>query len=155
MSPPFDKKPNREVESKKLDPMQRFLCSDYYFEQMNPSIRDNFNYEQSKEIKSVLKRAIRVPSKKVVNIEVTFWFFKRFYLVFYLGFDKRKRVNMTNLGSLSGSIKCLLHCFITLLIWSSTLFVMCSVIYYAKSTLGIDLFPDQHLQDVLLNRLNE
>lgn len=149
------KKSEKDLTNSKFKSVKRFLCSDYYFDQMNPVVRKNFNFEQTKEIKSVLKRAIRVPSKKVLNIEVTFWFFKRFYLVFYLGLDKREPVNIAISGTLSWSIKCLLHSIITVLIWGSTLFIMFSVFYYAKSTLGIDLFPDQHLEEIILKPLKE
>jgi len=116
---------------------------------MNSAIKDSFNYEQEQEIKNILLRAIKVPSQKILSIEVTFWFFKRFYTVIYLGLDKRSKSSVLNEKRLSHIIKYSLHFLITLLLWGATLFVMFSVVYYAKSTLGIDIMPEQHIEDLI------
>jgi hypothetical protein len=125
------------------------LNQDYYYTQMNSAIKDSFNYEQEQEIKNILLRAIKVPSQKILSIEVTFWFFKRFYTVIYLGLDKRSKSSVLNEKRLSHIIKYSLHFLITLLLWGATLFVMFSVVYYAKSTLGIDIMPEQHIEDLI------
>lgn len=63
---------------------------DYYVSQMGHGIRDSFTPEQEKHIRLVLAKAIRIPSKKIMDINVPFWFFKKYYMQFYLGEDKRK-----------------------------------------------------------------
>ena len=141
MSPLFEDQVN------KID----YQGSYYYYEQMPSPIKDGLNYEQAKAIKSVLERAIKVPSKKLIDIEVTFWFFKRFYLVLYLGLDKRKTMRLIDDHSIAAIIKYSLHTVITLILWVSTLFVLFAALYYAKSTIGIDIFPEQHLQDIIKN----
>jgi len=135
-----------EKETQEID----HLSSLYFYEQIPPPIKMGFSYEQKRAIKSVLQRAIKVPSKKVVDIEVTFWFFKRFYLVVYLGLDKRKKIRLLDGYDLATLVKYGLHTLITLLLWLSTLFVMFAAIYYAKSTIGIDIFPEQHIEDVMI-----
>jgi hypothetical protein len=128
-----------------------FLDSDYFYSQIPNNISDTFNFEQQKAIKSVIKRAIRIPSKKLFSIEFTFWFIRRFYIVLYLGIDKRNLLRFVNAKSLSSFSKYMTHWIISMVLWGSTLFVMAAVIYYAKSTLDINLLPDQHLEDVINN----
>lgn len=126
--------------------------SGYYYRQLPTGIQDSLSTEQAREIQKVIARAIRVPSKKLVSLELTFWFFKRFYMVLYLGEDKRKLLRFTD--NHSGKIlKLSVHIFTTLMVWAATLFVALAVVYYAKSTLGIDLVPGQHAEEVIIKSL--
>ncbi|MBV1883289.1 MAG: hypothetical protein KUG82_16740 [Pseudomonadales bacterium] len=122
--------------------------SDYYYRQMNSAIEDSFSYEQKKEIRKILTRCIRVPSSKLVSIEVTFWFFRYFYLVFYLGHDNRRGNRKFEETSVWMLIRLLMTGGIYLLLWGSTLVVVFAVLYYAKSILEINIMPFQHLQDL-------
>jgi hypothetical protein len=63
---------------------------DYFMNQMGHGIKDSFNEEQEKQIRLILAKAIRIPSKKILDINVPFWFFKKYYMQFYMGEDKRK-----------------------------------------------------------------
>jgi hypothetical protein len=126
-----------------------FLDSDYFYSQIPTNISDTLTFEQQKAIKSVLKRAIRIPSKKLCSIEFTFWFIRRFYIVLYLGIDKRNILRFVNARSLSSFSKYIMHWTISIMLWGATLFVMAAVVYYAKSTLDINLLPDKHLEDVI------
>lgn len=127
----------------------------YYYEQMRPLIKDGLNYEQEKEIKQVLKRAIKVPSKKMIDLEVTFWFFKRFYFVIYLGVDKRKALKFFDAQHNHKLVQWFLNSFVSVILWTATLFVMAFVVYYFKSTIGIDLVPDQHTNEMIQHQLNQ
>jgi hypothetical protein len=128
--------------------------SDYYFSQLPEGLRNDLTTEQAREIKRVIGRAIAIPSKKIFSTELTFWFFKRFYCVFYLGEDKRRLVKnlATNHAKM---LKLSAHVLSSLIVWIATIFVAGAVIYYAKSTLGIDIFPDQHAQDVIIESIKE
>lgn len=128
--------------------------SDYYFSQLPEGIRNNLTTEQAREIKRVIDRAIPVPSKKIVSTELTFWFFKRFYCVFYLGEDKRRLVK--NLSTNHAKLfKLSAHILSSLIVWIATIFVAATAVYYAKSTLGIDLFPDRHAPEVIMESLKQ
>jgi hypothetical protein len=64
--------------------------ADYFMTQMGHGIRDSFNEEQEKQIRLILAKAIRIPSKKLIDINVPFWFIKKYYLQLYMGEDKRR-----------------------------------------------------------------
>ena len=117
--------------------------AEYYFGQMNSAIQSSLSSEQRRELLRILQRAVRTPSKKVVSWELRFWLIKRFYLVFYLGFDQRKkrRVNLENAPAL---IKLCSHSAVRLALFIATSYVFLTVIYYTKSVLGIDIIPDKH-----------
>ena len=65
--------------------------SEYYYSQINSSIEKSFSYEQRNAVKSILKRAASIPSAKIVDLRGTFWLFKRFYFVLFIGRDIRER----------------------------------------------------------------
>ncbi|KZY73644.1 hypothetical protein A3742_12865 [Oleiphilus sp. HI0071] len=128
--------------------------SEYYFSQLPEGLRNDLSTEQAREIKRVIDRAIPVPSKKIFSLELTFWLFKRFYCVFYLGEDKRRLI--PNFGTNYGKmLKLSAHIVSTLIVWIATIFVAGAAVYYAKSTLGIDIFPNQHAQDIITETIRE
>lgn len=119
----------------------------YFFSQMRTDIVSTLTEEQKREFLSILKRAIRVPTKKILNINFAFWFIKRFYLTVYFGFDKRvqKRVfSERKRDYIFSAILKAVICLIVFFILFSSLFF---IIYSVKSALGIDFFPDKHLGD--------
>lgn len=122
--------------------------SQYYYEQINASIESSLSYEQKEEVKRILKQAVKVPSKKIVSTEITFWFFKRFYIVFYLGFDRRKRRRKFEGGAVGFSLHILTKLFIYFVLWGATAVVLFFVVYYTKIVLGIDIYPEKHLPEL-------
>ena len=74
---------------------------DYFMTQMGHGIKDSFNEEQEKYIRLILAKAIRIPSKKLIDLNVPFWFIKKYYMQLYIGEDKRQgsrkpKVNQTS-----------------------------------------------------------
>lgn len=131
------------------------LDEHYYFSQMRPLIRESLSFEQEQEIKSILKRAVKVPSKKLVDVEVCFWFFRRFYVVFYLGFDRRLPLRFWDARQQSRVVQWLANTVVGVSLWISTLFVLVMVLYYMKSTIGIDFVPHNHANEVIENAISE
>lgn len=121
---------------------------DYYYEQLNSSIRNSLSFEQERAVKDILHRAIKVPSRKIVSLEITFWFFKQFYMVFYLGFDRR-RIRRLHNDNIRYLLQKVLSTIFTLLIWFLTLLLFFFIAYYTKSWLGIDINSSTHIQDLL------
>ncbi len=68
----------------------KFKDVDYFMNQMGHGIKDSFTEEQEKFIRLTLAKAIRIPSKKIIDLNVPFWFIKKYYLQLYIGEDKRK-----------------------------------------------------------------
>ena len=68
----------------------KFKDVDYFMNQMGHGIKDSFTEDQEKHIRLIIAKAIRIPSKKILDINVPFWFFKKYYMQLYFGEDKRK-----------------------------------------------------------------
>jgi len=80
-------------------------------------------------------------------------YFSRYYLVLFAGKDKRKgtllkeAMRQNKHYTTSGL---LMICCVSLLIASALLVVAAMAAYYLKSEMGIDIFPNKHLEDVIL-----
>lgn len=110
------------------------------FEDMNPLIEESMTNEQKRETKRLINKALPKSTKKIINLNFDFWFFKMFYITIYLGKEKRsaKRRGVSN------------NIFQILLVFTSTIIVFSVVasvitaiflaLYYIKSLIGIDLF---------------
>ena len=63
----------------------------YFYNQISPEVEQSFTPPQKEEIKKLIKRVTRAPSKKLVDIRFTFWFIKRIFAVILIGVSKRKK----------------------------------------------------------------
>jgi len=77
---------------------------DYYMEQMGHGILSSFSEDQNKAVRLVLAKAIRIPSKKLIDLNVPFWFIKKYYMQFYMGEDKRKGRRKPKIDQMSENI---------------------------------------------------
>lgn len=129
-------------------PEKQIKNDEYYYSEINPSVEKTFSYEQKKEIKRILKRAARIPSKKIVDFKTTFWFFKPFYIAFFLGIDKRtgnRRTDSEKMHIAGIGFKTLIYLSEAFL----CLLVLLAMLYVLKTAVGIDLMPNSHLKDIL------
>ena len=126
--------------------------SQYYYQQLPEGVRQKMTYEQEREIRKVIQRAIRVPSKKLICVELTFSFFKRFYMVWYLGRDLRHgpRLETTNKQNF---MRIALHFFCTSVLWISLSLSAALLLYEMKTFFDIDLVPRQHADQLILDAL--
>lgn len=125
------------------------LTPEYFFSEIDHDVRSSLSEVQKKEILKILNRAVRIPSKKILNINFTFWFIKRFYITIYFGLNKRrsKRINSTRKRDsiLALLMKTALYLFMIMIVLSVLFFT----VYFIKTELGIDIFKDKHLRDFL------
>lgn len=126
--------------------------SRYYYHQLPEKIRQTITYEQEREIRKVIQRAIRVPSKKLICVELTFTFFKRFYLVWYLGRDLRNKPRYSSTNK-QNFMRVTVHFFCTCALWLTISLTAAIVLYELKTLLDIDIFPDQHTNRLILDSL--
>ena len=121
--------------------------SEYFYSQINTHIEKTFTFEQKKEVKNLLKRIVKVPSKKLLDFNISFWFIKKLYLTVYLGIDKRTKDRVP-----SKFVRIMNYIFsvflVLFILFVFGLFVF-SFIYTVKSALGIDFFPGKHLSNVI------
>jgi hypothetical protein len=123
---------------------------DYYFQSLEPELRDSFTHQQTEAIYGMLKAAIPKPNPKLVDLRfVIDLVLARFYVVLFVGKDRRQQKrsylpsSLSRAGNVMGAVVLLLG--LNLLI-SIFLFLLA---YLIKSAAGIDLFPDADLGDQL------
>lgn len=132
------------LKEKKVEKTKKSFDEEFVFSKINPLIEESMTNEQKRETKRLIKLALPFQTKKVVSINFTFWFFKVFYITFYLGSEKREQ---NRKFTLNGILQSLLMVFSTIFVFlgvASIVFAIFLALYYLKSLLGIDIF-DGHL----------
>ena len=124
-------------------------ASDYIYNQMNPDIVETFSDKQKEEILKCFKKFLKIPTNSLIDSRFGFWFFKKFYVVFFLGFDKRKTKRIKEKSIINKISKIFFLFFIYIIFIISISLIFFSVAYTIKTALGIDIFPDKHLYDWL------
>ncbi len=117
----------------------------YYFVNLPEHIQNKFNFEEKRLIEDVFNRAIKIPTRKILESNFSFKLKQKFYLTFYLGLDRRKGRRSSPNGlmnrlSFAGSA------FIYL-------FVIIFIAYFAKSVLNYDIIQGSHGIDYLIEKL--
>ncbi|MDA0866628.1 MAG: hypothetical protein O2890_09450 [Cyanobacteria bacterium] len=113
----------------------------------------SFDANQLEAIRGLLNDAIPKPSPKIVDLRfMVDFFFSRFYVVLFVGKDRRQQQRrywagrLTRVGNLIAAVMLLL---------AANLVISSFVVLFAyllKSLVGIDLFPG-HFQDYLKHLL--
>ena len=120
-----------------------------YLSSLDPQIAESFTEEQLKAVKHLLK-ATPKPSPKLVDLRFTVdLVFSRFYIVLFVGKDRRsqKRFYFQNkFVRVGNSIAAIILLIGVNLVISASLIL---VAYLIKSAIGVDIFADQHITDVL------
>ncbi|MBE7216329.1 hypothetical protein MK852_21025 [Shewanella benthica] len=127
--------------------------ANYFYQQLSAGVEADLSREQRQEFLRVLNRAVSVPSQKLVSLQLSFWCFRHFYLVVYWGIDSRARERTSAVPIVSG-----LLAKGTLILSKGIFFLLASLItlwvaYEIKSFLGIDLFNNFHLVDLIRSLL--
>ena len=126
---------------------------EYFYSTINPDIEKTFSHEQRQEVKHAILRAVKIPSKKIVDYRTTFWFIKRLYLVIFIGKDIRRK------GRADSTITpTVVRYVIFMILTLFTLFVIMIfiffILYLIKSFAGINIFENYHLSD-FIRKINE
>lgn len=117
---------------------------EYYFRMLPEEIANSFHFEQKRLIKDVFKRAIKIPTKKIMEGNISIGFKKKYYFAFFLGFDRRKKKRaganaLMDRLSFLGSV----------IIYS---IVILFVGYFAKTVMGYDIIKGSHGIDYLIEK---
>jgi hypothetical protein len=122
--------------------------ADDYINMMDVTIREELTEMQLDAIHQVLEAAIPKPSPKIVDLRFGInLLISRFYVVIFVGKDRRQHQRTyipSRIARLGNVIMA-----IALLIGINVLISLCIFLfaYLTKSAIGIDLFPDSHLND--------
>ncbi|MEF3695247.1 MAG: hypothetical protein V3576_07865 [Candidatus Cloacimonadota bacterium] len=113
-------------------------------------ITEKLTHEQRKELMNLMKRMLPpVPSKGIIDIRFSFWFFRRWYIVLIFGRDTRNQFISMDRGDMDKSLTSVAK-LITYLILVIVVFLLVALfLYLLKSYAGINIFPEAHLGDMI------
>jgi len=116
------------------------LDEEKIFSKINPLIEESMTSEQKRETKRLIKEALPKATKKIIKTNFHFWFFKLFYITFYLGSEQRSKIRKFSLNTI---YEALVVSFSSIIVISFAIAVITAIflaLYYIKSLIGIDLF---------------
>lgn len=117
-------------------------------------ITENLTHEQRKELISLMKRMLPpVPSRGIVDIRFAFWFFSTWYIVFIFGKDTRNQFMAIDKGDMDRSLTAIAKIFTYIFMILALVISFLILLYFLKSSLGIDLYPDDHLTDLIKEKI--
>lgn len=114
------------------------------------SLKESLSHEQRKELMSLMKRMLPpVPSLGIIDIRFSFWFFRHWYVVLIFGRDTRNQFKSLDKGDMDAGLTTVakLVTYVIMLLVATILLLY--AMYLIKSLMGIDLFPDTHLIDII------
>lgn len=118
-------------------------------------IKESLSHEQRKEMMSLMKRMLPpVPSLGIIDIRFSFWFFRHWYIVFIFGKDTRNQFKSLDKGDMSAGLTTVAKAITYIIMVLVAIILLIYALYLIKSIMGIDLFPDTHLKDIIRNRLS-
>ena len=129
----------KEPQTEKTQQIQS-ISEDAIFEKINPLIEESMNNEQKRETKRLIKLALPKQTKKVIEINLCFWFFRFFYITFYLGQEKRIQDRKIDKNFIWELIVMFISTIFVLSFAASLVSAIFLALYYIKSLIGIDLF---------------
>ena len=128
-------------------PNYRTRNPEYYLQQLEPNTLASFTQEQLQAIINLLIQAIPQPSPKIVDFRFNIdLIFSRFYLVLFVGKDRRKRKRQyipEGIARIGNAIA------VVLLLLGANLVISGVILLFAyllKSAIGLDFFPG-HISD--------
>jgi hypothetical protein len=114
------------------------------------SIKETLTHSQRKDLMNLMKRMLPpVPSAGIVDIRFSFWFIRNWYIVFIFGKDTRKQFRSTDKGNMDAGLTHVAKGFTYIAMFLILLILILYLLYLLKSFMGIDLFPDAHLIDLI------
>lgn len=116
--------------------------------------KESLTHEQRKELMGLMKRMLPpVPSQGIIDIRFSFWFFRYWYIVIIFGKDTRNQFKSLDKGDMSASLTTVAKIFTYIFMLLVVIILVLYALYLVKSFMGIDLFPDKHLQDIIREKL--
>jgi len=113
-------------------------------------IQETLSHEQRKELMSLMKRMLPpVPSLGIIDIRFSFWFFRHWYVVFIFGRDTRNQFKSLDKGDMDTGLTTIAKFVTYIVMLLVTLILILYLLYLIKSLIGIDLFANVHLRDIL------
>jgi len=120
----------------------------YVIKQINPDVRNSLSKVQLEEIKSAISAGSPLQKHPLDVRGIIPLFFTQFYFVFLLGKDHRYKTKKAE-GIRRRESDFLASIMFFIFFISPLLVISFLALYFTKTELGIDLFPESHLFDFL------
>ncbi|MCB5266806.1 MAG: hypothetical protein PHU99_03640 [Candidatus Cloacimonetes bacterium] len=118
-------------------------------------IKESLSHEQRKELMSLMKRMLPpVPSLGIIDIRFSFWFIRNWYIVFIFGRDTRNQFKSLDKGDMNTGLTTVAKAVTYVIMVLFALILLMYALYLLKSLMGIDLYPDTHLLDIIRDKLS-
>jgi hypothetical protein len=117
----------------------------YYLEKLPPELRSSFTEPQLEAVKQLLDESIPRPGPKLVDLRFWLDFFAyRYYIVLFVGKDRRKKDRADQLEPMArkGNVIVALMLLIGLNLLVSLFILFIALLI--KTMIGISLFPQPH-----------
>jgi hypothetical protein len=116
-------------------------------------IKETLSHAQRKELMSLMKRMLPpVPSLGIIDIRFSFWFIKHWYIVFIFGRDTRNQFKSLDKGDMDTALTSVAKLITYVILLLVMMILLLYLMYLIKSYMGIDLFPNAHLGDIIRGR---
>ena len=133
-----------------MDSQKETKLQNSILEKMNPTIRESLNFEQRREIAHLIERITPMClHKHILDTFFRFWLIKRWYIRFIFGHDDTCEKRIITARQEKTFLSVVLNIIFTFIMIMGVLATLFLLFYLAKTILGIDLFPDKHLVDML------
>jgi hypothetical protein len=130
--------------------MADLIHAEFLFSRIPAHIRNLLSTEQRQEILNAFLR-MALDRNSPVKFEAVFpFFFRRYYMVLWLGRDRRKSTTATERARRERvplPIRTFFYLALLWLVLTSFGLLAFMGLYWTKSFLGIDIFPNHHLKD--------
>jgi len=124
--------------------------ADYFLSRMDEDILRSFNIRQIWEIKKAINYATGRPSRKIIDLRFTIpLIISRYYFVLFVGRDLRHERRYSDLPGPVRTANVVFGTFLLVCLLSCAIVILLLFLYFAKCALGIDIFPNIHLSDLL------
>jgi hypothetical protein len=121
-----------------------------FLQQLDPELLASYTPAQLQAIKDLLEKAIPKPAPKLVNLRFEIdLLFESFYFVLFVGKNRRKQRRRYSVSWIEHWGNTLVAIIVLLSLNLAISFSVLLLAYLAKSFVGIDLFPNAHLGDVI------
>ncbi|MCB5262267.1 MAG: hypothetical protein LHW64_00750 [Candidatus Cloacimonetes bacterium] len=113
-------------------------------------IKQTLSHAQRKELIGLMKRMLPpVPSLGIIDIRFSFWFFRRWYIIFIFGKDNRNQFRSLDKGDMDAGLATVAKVFTYIIMALVLLILFLFLLYLLKSYIGINIFPNAHLIDFI------